>query len=106
MHQHSLKRLLSVSLLAGGLAFVGPIQVQAAPVAGPQAVWQWLTGAWEEAVPVLWGRPGAGRGDGLQEKGGPCIDPNGAGTPHSTAPSAGPVCHAWTEGGPCIDPNG
>lgn len=106
MHQHSLKRLLSVSLLAGGLALIGPIQVHAAPVAGPQAVWKWLIRAWEETVPVLWGRAGAGQGNGLQEKGGVCIDPNGSCTPHSMAPAAGPACRAGSEGGVCIDPNG
>jgi hypothetical protein len=105
MHQHSLKRLLSVSLLAGGLAFMGPIQVHAAPVAGPQAVWQWLTRAWEETVPVVWGRAGAGRGSSVQEKGGVCIGPNGC-APSSMTPAAGPTCHAWTDGGGCIDPNG
>jgi len=108
MHQHSLKRLLSVSLLAGGLAFMGPIQVHAVPVpvTGPQAVWTWLTRAWEEAVPVIWGRPGAERGGGIQEKGGTCIEPNGACAPHSMAIAGGPRCQAWTEQGICIDPNG
>jgi|GEM_PF-6949545 len=105
MHQHSLKRLLSVFLLAGGLAFMGPIQVHAAPVAGPQAVWKWLTRVWEERVPVFWGRPGAGHGGVIQEKGGVCIDPNGC-APRSTASAPGPVCRAGSEGGVCIDPNG
>lgn len=94
MHQHSLKRLLSVSLLAGGLAFLGPIQVHAAPVAGPQAVWKWLTRAWEETVPVLWGRASP-QWPTWQKQG----------SPKPATTTVGPRCLS-TEQGPCIDPNG
>src|SRR4051794_29333403 len=106
MHQRSLKRGLFMSVLVGGLAVASPVQVHAAPVAGPQAVWKWLERIWEERVTVLWERPGAGRGVGIHEKkAGGCIDPKGCSTQFVT-PTAGPMCHAWSEAGVCIDPNG
>ena len=99
MHQHSLKRVLVVALLAGGLAFAGAAQAQAAPLEPSQGVWKWLTRVWQEGVTVLWeGRVASG--DGVHEKAGAGID-------HSVAsPGAGPACRTSTEQGVCIDPNG
>jgi hypothetical protein len=105
MHQRSLKRLLFVALLAGGLAFAGPAQAHASPAGGPQAVWRWLARVWEQGVTVLWAGPGEARGDASHEKAGGCIDSNGC-SPKSMTTAAGPTCHAWTEQGICIDPNG
>lgn len=104
MHQHSLKRVLVVALLAGGLAFAGAAQAQAASFESSQGVWQWLSRVWQEGVTVIWTGRGAA-GNDIHEKGGVCIDPNGC-VPHSMAPAGRPACHAWTEGGVCIDPNG
>ena len=109
MHQHSLKRLLSVSLLAGGLAFMGPAQVHAAPVTGPQGLWKWLAQIWGEGVAVVWERPEAGHLSSQRptwQKQGICIDPNGGCSPQSATSAGGPTCHVWTEQGICIDPNG
>ena len=105
MHQRSLKRVFVVALLAGGLAFAGAAQVHAAQFEPSQALWRWLTRVWEGGVTVLWERPEAGRGDGIPEKAGGCIDPNGC-PPHVETPAAGPTCHAWNDAGGCIDPNG
>lgn len=104
MHQRSLKRVLIVALLAGGLAFTGAARAQVGSFEPSQGLWQWLTRAWEEGVSVLWERPAAGRGHGSQEKQGACIDPNGCFP--SVTPAARPMCHAWSEQGACIDPNG
>jgi hypothetical protein len=107
MQQRSLKRLLFVALLAGGLAFAGPAQAYAAPVDGPQGWWKWLTQFWGEEVSVFWGHPGPSRPSsekpGWQKQGG-CVDPNGC--VHAATPAAGPTCHLWNEQGGCIDPNG
>jgi hypothetical protein len=105
MHQRSLKRLLVIALLAGGLAFAGPTQVHAAPFTSSPGLWNWLSRVWGEGVTVLWERPGSGHGKGIPEKGGGCIDPNGC-LPHAETPAAGPTCHAWNDAGGCIDPNG
>src|SRR3954462_9785116 len=102
MHQLSLKRVLFVSVLVGGLALASPVQVHAAPVAGPQAVWKWLERIWEERVTVLWERPGKP----IAQKQGVCIDPNGGCSPRSVTLAAGPLCRGWNEQGVCIDPNG
>jgi hypothetical protein len=100
MHQPSLKRVLIVALLAGGLAFAGTAQAEAASFEPSQEVWKWLTLLWEEGVTVLWERPGAGPDDGVHGKAGMGID-------HSvTTPATGPACRASTEQGVCIDPNG
>jgi hypothetical protein len=104
MHQHSLKRVLVVALLAGALAFAGAAQAQAASVEPSQGVWQWLSRVWQEGVTVLWEGRGVGHDAGIHEKAGACIDTNGC-APRSMAPG-GPTCHAWTEAGACIDPNG
>jgi hypothetical protein len=104
MHQRSLKCVLFVAFLAGGLAFAGPAPVHAAPVDAPQAVWKWLARIWEAGVTVLW-TPEAGRAVGIPEKAGGCIDPNGC-TLNSMPPPAGLTCNAWNDAGGCIDPNG
>jgi hypothetical protein len=108
MPQHSLKRLLFVTLLAGGLAFAGPAQVHAAPVGPSQGLWQWLTRVWEEGLTVVRGQPGVdhhtSNGDRRWTKQGGCIDPNGC--VNSAVPTTGrPACGAWTTAGACIDPN-
>ena len=105
MHHRSMKRVLFVVLLAGGLAVAGPAQAHAAPVDGPRAIWKWLERIWEEKVTVVWERSGPGRGDGGREKGGVCIGPNGC-SPNSAMMTVGPTCRAGSEGGVCIDPNG
>ena len=104
MSQRSLKRLLFVTLLAGGLAFAGPAQAHAAPVGPSQGWWKWLTRVWEEGVAVVWGgNPNTSSGPGLSKQG-VCVDPNGCANT-ATAP-AGPRCHLWNEQGVCVDPNG
>jgi hypothetical protein len=103
MHQHSLKRVLVVALLAG-LVFAGAAQAQVASFEPSHGVWKWLTWVWQEGVTVLWEGRGAS-GDDIHEKAGGCIDPNGC-APHAMAPAGGPACRAWTEAGGCIDPNG
>lgn len=105
MRQRSLKRVLIVALLAGGLASMGAGQVQAASVESSQGLWKWLARVWEEKVAGVWELPGTGRGHGIHEKAGVGIDPNGGAT-HSVTPAGGPVCHSWSEAGGCIDPNG
>jgi hypothetical protein len=104
MYQHSLKRILVVALLAGGLTLASASQAQAASFEPSQGVWQWLSRVWEEGVAVLWEGRGAS-GDDIHEKAGVCIDPNGC-APHSMAPAGGLACRAWSEAGVCIDPNG
>ena len=111
MRRHrSLKRLLVVTLLAGGLALAGPANAQAAPLDGPQAAWKWLTRIWEQGIAAVWERPAAGRLSSqkpTQQKQGVCIDPNGSGcSPNSVRPAAGLTCRALSEQGVCIDPNG
>lgn len=100
MHQHSLKRVLVVALLAGGLAFAGAAQAQAASFESSQGVWQWLSRVWQEGVTVLWEGRGAGHDAGNHEKPGVGIDYA------VTNPAAVPVCRTTTEQGVCIDPNG
>jgi len=105
MHQRSLKRVFVVALLAGGLALAGAAQAHAAPFEPSQGLWKWLTRVWEEGVTVLWEGQGTGRGKGIPETAGGCIDLNGC-SPHPVTPAAGPTCHAWNDAGGCIDPNG
>src|ERR1700681_102498 len=98
MHHLSLKRVLVVALLAGGLALAGATQVYAAPIEPSQGLWRWLTRVWEGGVTVLWERLGAGHASSPKpawQKQGVCIDPNGC-SPNSVTPAAGPRCNAWT----------
>lgn len=109
MSQRSLKRLLFVTLLAGGLAFAGPAQAQAAPVGPSQGLWKWLTRVWEEGIAVVWGQPGTGpQGyrQPSQQKQGVCIDPNGSPDLVTMGESGSVRCRSWNEQGVCIDPNG
>lgn len=105
MHQHSMKRVLIVALLAGGLAFAGAAQAQSPSFEPSQGVWQWLSHVWQEGVTVIWTGRGTA-GNDIHEKGGTCIEPNGGCLPHSMAPAGGPVCHTWNDAGACVDPNG
>jgi hypothetical protein len=109
MHQRSLKRLLFITLLAGGLAFAGPAQAQAAPFESSQGLWKWLTRAWEEGVTVLWEHPGAEHPTPNENRHraqqAVCSDPKGC-TYSVTPASGGATCLAWNEAGGCIDPNG
>ncbi|SRR3954464_13235339 len=104
MQHRSLKHLLVVALLAGGLAVLSPAQVHATPFDGPQGLWTWLAQVWGEGATVLWEHPRANRTEGRAEKAVVCKDPNGC--TNSLTPGPGPTCHAWNEAGGCIDPNG
>jgi hypothetical protein len=97
-----LKRLLLVTLLAGGLTFAGPSQAHAAPVGPSQGLWKWLTRVWEEGIAVVWGQPGTG--SSIPEKAGACVDPNGCA--NSTVTPTGQQCRTHDEAGACVDPNG
>jgi hypothetical protein len=103
MSHCSLKRLLFVTLLAGGLALAGPAQVHAAPIGPAQGAWEWLTRIWREGVAVMWG--GGEARSNYPEKAGPCIDPNGCASSSTSTPPS-PSCRTQSEAGPCIDPNG
>ncbi len=109
MSQRSLKRLLFVTLLAGGLALTGPSQVHAAPAGPVQGAWEWLTRVWKERVTVLWKQPVTEHFISPerrhQNKQGGCIDPNGCANPGGPV-SGVTACHAWTDVGVCVDPNG
>jgi hypothetical protein len=108
MQHRSLKHLLVVALLAGGLAVLSPTQVRAAPFDGPQGLWTWLARVWGEGATVLWEHPRAEHPapsrNGHWAEQGVCIDPNGS-VSSMTSP-AGPRCRLWDEQGVCIDPNG
>ena len=104
MQHRSLKHLLVVALLAGGLAVLSPAQVHAAPLDAPQGLWKWLARVWGEGATVLWEHPRAGRTEGRTEKAAVCTDPSGCTSSLTLTPS--PTCRAWNEAGACIDPNG
>jgi len=108
MSHRSLKHLLFVTLLAGGLALAAPAQVHAAPLGPAQGAWEWLTRVWREGVAVFWGQPGVEHPIPTEsrpwDKQGGCVDPNGCANAATT--STRPRCQLWNEQGVCVDPNG
>ena len=104
MVPRSVRRALAAAALVTALFFVLPTRAEAAPLSGPHDFWGWLDSFIEARISVWWGMAEKPHPAALQDKAGPCIDPNGCTDPQSVRRPAG--CTAWNDAGACIDPNG
>lgn len=110
MSRRTVQRILAAGALAFVLALAGAPPAHARPLAGPENLWQRLARVWEGGLSLLrpWATaPGDPAGSGLQgitEKEGPGIDPNGSPKPGSGA--TGTPCDTCGGAGSLEDPNG
>jgi hypothetical protein len=108
MSQPTLRRYLTVGILAAVLTAANAAPAQARDLGTAGRAWTWLQGIWTQGVSALWdwnrtGEPGP-KGVLYQEKQGPGLDPNGSTDPRPAA--ASPACGVCTDEGPGLDPNG
>jgi hypothetical protein len=103
MSRHRVSRLVLAVIFVTLLALAGPARAEAADLASPRPVWDWLASLWEDGISTLWTR-----GESAGDKAGPGFDPNGLPLQGSSASSPAPTAGITIEGdaGPGFDPNG
>ena len=104
MTRRKLSHVIAAGILAALLALPGPALAAAPHHRGPVVdLWSWLAGLWSRGVASL----SLGSGNGVGQKAGLGIDPNG-GTPTGSGGSADGTASSTTPGdqGLGIDPNG
>ncbi len=109
MSYTTLRRYLTVGVLAAVLSAAGAPPASARDVGTAGRAWLWLQDVWTQGVSILW--HGAGAGDSGSKvvpswaKQGYGVDPNGGTPPRpsSVTPPCGSTC---PDQGPGLDPNG
>ena len=111
MAQRTLRRFVTVGVLAAALAIAAATPAHARDLGPTVRPWGWLQDLWTRGVSVLWNwsaTPAIPRDSGNAgdlQKAGPGVDPNGSTTPGSPNTS-GPTCSTCSDQGPGVDPNG
>ncbi|HYX24009.1 MAG TPA: hypothetical protein VFC23_07630 [Thermoanaerobaculia bacterium] len=109
MSYATLRRYLTVGVLAAALGAAGAAPASARDLGTAGRAWLWLQDVWTQGVSILWQGPGAGEsGSKLVPswaKQGPGVDPSGATSPppSSATPPCGSSC---PDEGFGLDPNG
>jgi hypothetical protein len=102
----TLRRCLTVGVLAAVLTTAGAAPAPARDLSTAGRAWLWFQDVWTQRLSALWDWDVGGRPDSrkvlFQEKEGLGLDPNGAPRPASVSPP----CGTCTDEGPGLDPNG
>lgn len=101
MNLPALRRYAVAGILAATMGVLGAPPAEARQLGTASQAWQWAQKAWSAGVYTLWSRIAmpAPRPQGVVEKEGWGLDPNGA-------PAPAPACGYCNDLGPGIDPNG
>jgi hypothetical protein len=108
MSQSTLRRYLTVGVLAAILTTASAAPAQARDLGTAGRAWLWLQDVWTQGVSALWdwsGVAGPGsKGAPRREKQGHGMGSKGLPSPRPAPPS--PVCDTCADQGPGFDPNG
>jgi len=93
MSQTTLRRCLTVAILAAVLTTAGAAPAQARDLGTAGRAWLWLQDVWTQRLSALWDGSGGGKPESkeipFQAKEGLGLDPNGSPRPASVSPPCG-----------------
>ena len=107
MSRRVISRLVLAGVIATLLAFAHPVRAEAAELASPRLLWDWLAGLWETGISAL----EAGSQPAI-DKDGPGVASTGVASTGtttqggSTSSTPPPTGSSQGDAGPGIDPNG